>query len=318
MGINEHRYGFMDEGWTTAFENLIGKADLGNEQADNFFKQFRVAGWAVNPGDETQVPIITPVNILSGQAMGHNEYGKPALAYLALKDMLGDEVFRKCLHGFMDRWNSKHPVPWDMFNSFTNLAGKDLSWYFNNWFFTNNYMDIAADKVLPTKTGFAVTVKNIGGYAVPTNLFIEYADGSKETIHQTAGIWEKNQQMTTVNITTKKKITFLKLEGGIFMDADDKNNTWGIKKETGVKLSVADLDKYAGTYSSKQLPIKIIFTKEGDNLMAEPTGQEKITLKSTGKDSFSFEQAGVVIEFDIAKNEMTLKQGGGTFLFTKE
>lgn len=26
MGINEHRYGFMDEGWTTAFENMIGIA----------------------------------------------------------------------------------------------------------------------------------------------------------------------------------------------------------------------------------------------------------------------------------------------------
>jgi hypothetical protein len=318
MGINEHRYGYMDEGWTTAFENLIGKADLGNEQADNFFKQFRVAGWATNPTDETQIPIITPVNILSGRAMGDNEYGKPALAYLALKDMLGDVVFKKCLHGFMERWNGKHPIPWDMFNSFTNLAGKDLSWYWNNWFFTSNYMDVAVDKVLPNKTGFAVTIKNIGGYAVPLDMMVEYADGSKETIHQTAGMWEKNQQIATVNITTKKKITFLKLDGGIFMDADDKNNTWGTKKETGVKLSAADLDKYLGTYGSKQIPVKIIFTKEGDNLMAEPTGQEKITLKPTGRGSFSFEQAGVVIEFDIAKNEMTLKQGGGTFLFTKE
>ncbi len=77
MGINEHRYGFMDEGWTTAFENLIGQADLGKEKGNTFFKQFRVASWAVNPSDETQVPIITPVNMLSGQGMGENEYGKP-------------------------------------------------------------------------------------------------------------------------------------------------------------------------------------------------------------------------------------------------
>jgi hypothetical protein len=318
MGINEHRYGFMDEGWTTAFENLIGIADLGNEQATNFFKQFRVAGWATNPTDETQIPIITPVNILSGRAMGDNEYGKPALAYLALKDMLGDELFRKCLHGFMDRWNGKHPIPWDMFNSFNNLSGKDLNWYWNNWFFSNNYMDVAVDKVQPNKTGFAVSVKNIGGYAMPFDMQVEYADGSKETIHQAAGIWAKNQQAATINLITKKKISYIKLEGGIFMDADDKNNTWGTKKETGIKLSAVDLDKYLGAYSSKQIPVKITFTKEGGNLMAEPTGQEKIALKPTGKDNFSFEQAGVVIEFDIAKGEMTLKQGGGTFLFTKE
>jgi hypothetical protein len=318
MGINEHRYGFMDEGWTTAFENLIGNADLGNEKADNFFKQFRVAGWASNPTDETQIPIITPVNVLSGQAMGDNEYGKPALAYLALKDMLGDELFKKCLHGFMDRWHGKHPIPWDMFNSFTNLSGKDLNWYFNNWFFTSNYMDVTVDKVEVTKTGFSVSVKNIGGYAIPFDVLVEYADGSQQTVHQTAGVWANNQQLTTVNIITTKKVSYLKVDGGIFMDADETNNSWGTKKETSIKLSAADLDKYLGTYGSKQIPVKINFTKEGTNLMAEPTGQEKITLKPTSKDIFSFEQAGVIIEFDISKNEMTLKQGGGTFLFAKE
>jgi hypothetical protein len=38
---------------------------------------------------------------MSGQGLGVNEYGKPALAYLGLKDMLGDDLFRKSLHGFM-------------------------------------------------------------------------------------------------------------------------------------------------------------------------------------------------------------------------
>src|ERR1700681_1154098 len=36
MGINESRYAFMDEGWATTFENLIGTADLGKEAAAGF------------------------------------------------------------------------------------------------------------------------------------------------------------------------------------------------------------------------------------------------------------------------------------------
>lgn len=318
MGINEHRYGFMDEGWTTAFENMIATTDLGKEGADGFFKQFRIAGWALNPSDETQVPIITPTNILSGQALGHNEYGKPALAYLALKDMLGDSLFKKSLHGFIDRWHGKHPIPWDMFNSLSNLSGKNLNWYFNNWFFGSHYIDVAVDKVLLSKTGYTVTLKNIGGFATPTNLIVEYADGTKEVFHQTAGIWEKNQQLATIAISTKKKITYLSIDGGIFMEADQKNNSWGTKKEKEVKLSGKDLDKYLGVYSSKQIPVKITFTKEGDNLLAEATGQGVTTLKALGNDSFGFEQAGLTITFDTAKNEMTLKQGGGNFIFTKE
>jgi len=49
MGINEQRYGFMDEGWTTAFEYLIGTSDLGVETATNLFKGFRVEHWIMDP-----------------------------------------------------------------------------------------------------------------------------------------------------------------------------------------------------------------------------------------------------------------------------
>jgi hypothetical protein len=318
MGINEHRYGYMDEGWTTAFENMIGQADLGKDKANTFFKRFRVSGWAKNPNDETQIPIITPVNILSGQAMGHNEYGKPALAYLALKDMLGDDLFKKSLHGFMDRWNGKHPLPWDMFNSFSNVSGKDLSWYWNNWFFTSYYMDIALENVIPNTNGYTITIKNIGGYAVPTDVMVEYEDGSKETIHQTAAIWEQNQQTANVNIATKKKITFVKLEGDLWVDANEKDNTWGTKKAAAAALTSADLDKYLGIYGSKQIPIKITFIKEGNELQAEGEGQPKFTMAFKEKDTFIFEEAGIEVKFDATKNEMTLKQGGGEFLFTKE
>lgn len=316
MGINEHRYGFMDEGWTTAFEYMIATADMGKTAAASFFKQFRVAGWAMNPGDETQIPIITPVNILSGQAMGHNEYGKPALAYLGLKDMLGDDVFKKALHGFMDRWHGKHPIPWDMFNSFSDLSGKNLDWYFGNWFMSTNYMDIAVDKLTESSGGYTLSIKNIGGYPVPADVIIEYSDASKDTLHQTAGIWEKDPQMTTINIITSKKISSLKLDGGIWMDADVTNNTWGANKE--VVLSAAELKMYTGTYATTQIPLKLNFTVEENKIVVEPTGQQKLTLTNTAKDTFEFEAAGLVITFDISKNELVLKQGINTIPFKKE
>ncbi len=321
MGINEHRYGFMDEGWTTAFENQIGKADLGEVAGDEFFKQVRVSNWVMDPSDEHQIPIITPGNILSGTALGDNQYGKPALAYLGLKDMLGDDLFRKCLHGFMDRWHGKHPIPWDMFNSFTNLAGKDLTWYWQNWFFTNSYPDLALQTVTPAKNGYTIAIQNIGGFAVPTNLMVEYTDGSKEKIHQTAGIWEKDQKQTTVTISTNKKIQYLKLDNGIFMDADDSNNSWGKSNEVvfnAAAVKAEDLDKFLGEYASAAIPVKITFTKEGNKLIADITGQGKINLTQTTANKFEFAEAGAVFEFTPSKNELVLAQGGGKFTFTKK
>ena len=229
MGINESRYGFMDEGWATTFELLIGRSDLGVQKAENFFKQFRVQGWINDPSAEEDLPIITPANVLRGEAYGNNAYGKPSLGYLAMKDLLGDELFKKCLHEYMHRWNGKHPIPWDFFNTFNNVSGKNLNWFWNNWFFTNYYIDLGIENLEKTKTGYAMTIKNIGGFVAPVDLQIKYEDGSGDTLHQTPSIWVTDQKITVVNISTSKKIQSVQLEGGIFMDADESNNSWNAK-----------------------------------------------------------------------------------------
>ncbi|MCX6217033.1 M1 family metallopeptidase [Spirosoma sp.] len=229
MGINETRYGFMDEGWVTAFEYLISQADLGNDQATKNFQLFRVRSWIKDPSAEQDLPIITPANVLSGAAMGNNEYGKAALGYLALKELLGDANFKKSLLEFMARWHGKHPTPWDMFYSFNNASGKDLNWFWSNWFFSNNYIDLAIQNVATTPTLCTVTIQNIGGYVAPTDIIVKFTDGTSGTYHQTPAIWQANQRLAVVKIPIKKKVASIRLEGGIFMDADERNNDWKAK-----------------------------------------------------------------------------------------
>ena len=78
------------------------------------------------------------------------------------------------------------------------------------------------------------------------------------------------------------------------------------------------LDQYTGVYSSSQIPLKITVTKDNTDLVAQATGQPPFTLEPTAKDAFKFDPAGVVMEFAPDKKQMTLKQGGGVYLFTKE
>lgn len=226
MGINETRYGFMDEGWTTAFEYLISQADLGHEQATQNFQFFRVNSWIKDPSAEQDLPIIIPTSTLTGVAMGNNEYGKAALGYLALKDLLGDAVFKKSLHAFIEDWHGKHPTPWDMFYCFNTASGKDLNWFWNNWFFSHNYIDLAIQKVETVAGQSSVTLQNIGGYVAPTDLVVTFTDGTSQTYHQTPGIWQANPKQAIVKLPVKKKIQSVQLQGGIFMDADTTNNRW--------------------------------------------------------------------------------------------
>jgi D-alanyl-D-alanine carboxypeptidase len=85
-----------------------------------------------------------------------------------------------------------------------------------------------------------------------------------------------------------------------------------------LSISSGDLDKYLGVYSSKQLPLKITITKNDTILTAQATGQPSFPLEATDKDIFKFDAAGIQMAFTPDKGEMTLKQGGGTYLFIKE
>jgi hypothetical protein len=229
MGINESSYAFMDEGWATTLEYLIGQSDLGKEKAAENYKQFRVNRWIKNKSiKEVQEPIITRGELQSGRILGDNEYGKPSLAYLALKDMIGDDEFKKTLHVFMDRWHGKHPIPWDYFYSINDASGKNLNWFWNNWFFSKNYIDLSISKLDKAKKGYNLIIDNIGGFAVPFDVVITYADGSNQTLHQTPEVWHKNEKQTSILLLSTKKISSINLDGGIWMDADVSNNNLAV------------------------------------------------------------------------------------------
>ena len=226
MGINETRYGFMDEGWATTFEYLLNVHNMGADKATKFFEDFRTSGWANNPSPLEDLPIITPEDVLKDNAYGDNAYGKPALAYLALKDMLGDTTFAKCLHEFMARWHGKHPIPWDFFNTVNDVSRTNLNWFWRNWFFSNNYVDIGVSSVAKARGGYTVTVKNIGGMAVPVTAKIEFQDGSTSVVHSTPAMWKANSASASIHVAGSKALKSVDLIGGIYVDADSTNNNY--------------------------------------------------------------------------------------------
>jgi CubicO group peptidase (beta-lactamase class C family) len=85
-----------------------------------------------------------------------------------------------------------------------------------------------------------------------------------------------------------------------------------------VAVSPEVLDKYAGVYASTEVPFKLTITRDGSTLLAQPTGQSSFALEATAQDKFKLESRGIVLEFDTAKTQMTLKQRDRTLIFTKE
>jgi len=85
-----------------------------------------------------------------------------------------------------------------------------------------------------------------------------------------------------------------------------------------IEVSTELLDKYVGVYSSADAPVKFTISREGSILYVKPGAESAAPLEAIASDKFQIEGA-VIIEFDAAKKQMTLKRrGGGERIFTKD
>jgi hypothetical protein len=100
------------------------------------------------------------------------------------------------------------------------------------------------------------------------------------------------------------------------------NKPFQIPAFESVAVSPEVLDKYVGVYSTPDAPVKFTITKQGATLYAQPPGAgSAVPLEATAQDKFKLDNgtpAGIVFEFDAAKNQMTIKRNGGQRVFTKE
>jgi len=219
MGINETKYGWMDEGWATIGEWIISPM-IDTTIVDNY----GVAGYEQSAGKEIDLPINTLTTHLTGASSFINNYPKPAMGYLYVKDMLGDELFYKGLHNYIRNWNGKHPIPYDFFNSMNAGSGKNLNWFWQRWFFDNGVPDLAIGKLSGTGNRRLLQIEAKGSKPLPVDLTIFYKDGSNEKIHRSIAVWEKGNKTIAVNMPSAKAIKKIVLGSNHVPDVNKKDN----------------------------------------------------------------------------------------------
>ncbi|HKJ44421.1 MAG TPA: M1 family aminopeptidase [Balneolales bacterium] len=224
MGTNETRYAFMDEGWATIGEWIISP----------IIDSTLVDKYGMNPydhlaGTDIDLPIMTPSQETSGTTYYLNSYPKPAMGYLYVRDMLGDKLFTKGLHYYIEQWHGKHPMPYDFFYSMNKGTGKNLNWFWKRWFFDNGYPDQAIDNVSHHGNRYRVTVKSVGSKPVPVDLTVVFPDNSTKKIHRTIAVWKKGNKTVTLTFKTGNKPAKIVLGGTYDADTNPDNNVYTFK-----------------------------------------------------------------------------------------
>ena len=144
INSDERQWTWMDEGLNTFVQYLTEQ-----EFERNYPSRRGPAEKIVNymKGDKDKIsPIMT--NSESIWQFGNNAYGKPATALNILREtIMGRELFDYAFKEYSERWAFKTPTPADFFRTMEDASGVDLDWFWRGWFYTNDHVDLAMNKV---------------------------------------------------------------------------------------------------------------------------------------------------------------------------
>ena len=225
MGTNERKYAWMDEGWA-----VMLPWQFQAEMVENHDRlATTIVEYTFSAGKEMDLPLMTPSIVYSSHVhypgYRFNSYTKSAVAYQMLLELLGEDLFKQALHEFMRRWNGKHPLPWDFFFAFDAVAGENLSWFWNSWFFEPGYPDLGIGQVKQKSGKSEIEIIRHGNMVIPVHLRVVFEDDSEEIIRKSARVWQKSAERIIVPVKHKKKIKRLELGHIHIPDINRRNNT---------------------------------------------------------------------------------------------
>lgn len=186
LAINETKYGWMDEGFTTFIADLAMLKILPKEQqedTDPFASNYK-SYYSLVAGN-MQEPLTTHSDhYLTNRTYSVSTYSRGAIFLTQLAYIIGWDNMMETLQKFYSDYKFTHPTPNDFKRTAERVTGAVLDWYMTDWTQTNNTIDYAIQFVEEVqKDQTLVTLKRIGRAGMPLDILVTYKDGSMETLY---------------------------------------------------------------------------------------------------------------------------------------
>ncbi len=218
-GINETKYGWMDEGLTTFLTMETEKA-LGSNY--NTIEEV-VHQYEMQAGTESDLPLVVPSWQTRENTYYYLSYSKSVVAFSMLEKFMGRENFRKGIKNFIQTWEYKHPTPYDLFNLLKNNSTHELDWFVDAWFFQTGWPDLAIGDINLTGNNMKVEVKKLGALPVPVVLLVKYKSEEADTIEYNPEVW-KNKNTLIITLAIFDEVESIQLGTAAIPDKNEKDN----------------------------------------------------------------------------------------------
>ena len=221
VGTNEQEYSWMDE----SLASIIGISALSqmsgldetlilNSVAEKYKAEAAQLG--------IDMPPMAGTHSAGDIIYGFMTYTRPITALVLLYDYMGKDQFYRAIRLFATRWEGKHPLPQDLFNTFNEVAQEDLAWFWKPWFFDLGNADVGIGNVEYQTDKTFVHVENIGSFPVPVKMTVFYKDGRETVVKKDMSIWKPNCKSCKIEVE-KGDIKEIVINENI-PDTDNDNN----------------------------------------------------------------------------------------------
>ena len=221
VGSDEKRYAWMDEGLTQFDEFHAEEVRWGHSSEERmlgFVAQF------FNSGGEIEL-MRHGDYYPTGISYGIASYFKPARILTALRAMLGEETFLEAYREYGRRWIQKHPAPYDIWNTFEDVSGQDLDWFWRTWFYERWTLDQGVAEVRQEGDQATIVVRDDGMAPMPVLLRVMHEDGTEESLVLPVDPWLEGDREQSVTVTGK--VTRVEIDpDSEFLDVDRSDNVW--------------------------------------------------------------------------------------------
>ena len=84
---------------------------------------------------------------LDGASYGINSYGRTGLTLRTLESYLGAETMARVMRTYQQRWRYRHPDLQDFINVVNEVSGRDMNWFFQQFFYNSDVADYAVSEI---------------------------------------------------------------------------------------------------------------------------------------------------------------------------
>jgi aminopeptidase N len=154
-------------------------------------------------------------------------YNKTAQVLAALRSIVGEEAFHEALREYGRRWRGRHPYPYDFFNTFADVTGRDLGWFWRTWFEETWPLDQAIADVRADGDSLSIVVEDRGLAPMPVRIAVTRDDGTVERVEVPVDTWLTGARTTTVPVPRAPEAVRVEIDPeAAFPDIDRSNQVW--------------------------------------------------------------------------------------------